>query len=356
MEHSEIFQKKKHSICHGCVPKGACLSWLIVCFSVVSLQAGTVVERLPGTIQKLFQTNRYEAIRRLGEMPDPCCRTLLLEIALGQHGASGRSYAATLYVRSLDDPRDAAKLLRLHHPDSDRTPRQKFIDNKILNTALAALRGTAVDADLWRRIKPLLEQGDWSLRLDCLHLLRVDSSDQLGESKLRVVLNSLDWVWRQDKLRKPFDSAVSSRALFFSACLRLLADARPINLDLLRRWENPLTDIQRKCLVLARALRGDARTQAEYRQIMAEDADAELRWVATLHFHRIAKDDDLDLLRRLAETDPYAVEVPQERLKQPGMEWAIKQGGRIYLVRQAARKVIGRLSRANAAKPSERVP
>ncbi len=303
-------------------------------------------------VQELFLTQRYEAIRILGAERSESARALLLEIALGQHGSFGRESAATSYLDSLDDKRDAVRLL-----DAG--------DSIILNRALLALRGLPVEGELWDGLKPVLLHGSWWARRDCAVVLYVDSSEELGEDKARAILESLRSAWMlpdgDQSARLLGDDWQTVRTFFFRKCLNVLAEAGPITLTHLQGIQEPLSEIQRKCLMLARALRGDEEARAEYCRVMEHDADPQLRWAVTGAFQSISRPEDIPLLERIGTTDPYWVEAPADLLKNPGMEWLKEQGGVVYPVRNAAGKQIAYLQdktrpgRPRWIKPDRRV-
>jgi hypothetical protein len=317
-----------------CILSMACV-WAI-CGGPVLAQPSSqsALKQQSEVIQELFRTQRYEAIRILGAERSESARALLLEIALGQHGSFGRQSAATSYLNSLDDQREAVRLL-----DAE--------DSIILNRALMALRGLPVEGELWERLKPVLLHGSWWARKDCAVVLYVDSSEELGEEKARAILESLGSAWMlpdgDQSARLAWDYWQTVRTHFFRRCLDVLAEAGPITLAQLQGIREPLSEIQRKCLMLARALRGDEEARPEYCRVMEHDDDPQLRWAVTGAFWSISRAEDMPLLERIGTADPYWMEVPAEVLENPGMEWLKEQGGIVYPVRDAAGKQIAYL-------------
>ncbi|MBM3883447.1 MAG: hypothetical protein FJ387_27695 [Verrucomicrobia bacterium] len=97
-------------------------------------------------VRQLDAPTRHQAIRKLGEHATPQARQVLLETALGRRGSAFQEWAATCYVKSLTDRRDARHLLA-----SDK--------REIVSAGLLALRGEVIDevilSDLSRSSKKL---------------------------------------------------------------------------------------------------------------------------------------------------------------------------------------------------------
>jgi hypothetical protein len=139
-----------------------------------------------------------------------------------------------------------------------------------------------VEGELWERLKPVLLHGSWWARRDCALVLYVDSSEELGEEKARTILESLGSAWMlpdgDQSARLAWDYWQTVRTHFFRRCLDVLAEAGPITLAHLQSIREPLSDIQRKCLMLARALRGDEEARPEYCRV---DVTGALRHVGS---------------------------------------------------------------------------
>jgi hypothetical protein len=302
----------------------------------VRQRGDTALPKLARSFSSLAYEYRDYALDLLQAMGTEGARALLLDAAYGRlAGAEHLTKSAALrYLNSMSDPREAVRLLDAK-------------DTSILNSALMALRGLPVEGELWERLKPVLLHGSWWARRDCAVVLYVDSSEELGEEKARAILESLGSAWLlpdgDQSARLVGDDWQTVQTFFFRKCLNVLAEAGPITLAHLQGLEEPLSEIQRKCLMLARALRGDEEARPEYCRVMEHDDDPQLRWAVTGAFWSISRAEDMPLLERIGTADPYWMEVPAEVLENPGMEWLKEQGGIVYPVRDAAGKQIAYL-------------
>ena len=303
---------------------------------IAQTPSSDALRKQPEAIQSLFHTRRHEAIRLLGAERSESARALLLEVALGQHGSLSRGWAATSYLNSLDDKREAVRLLDTDH-------------SLVLNRALLALHGQPLDDVLLRKLERFLQSDELAVRRDALGVMRyaTASGEPAAAMAATMILNSIESCARLPHTENvAFGSGIgwiqnfSQLDAFVVAALGALASSEAITLPALVRAEPPTSGLSREAVIVARGIRGDATVLPEYRRLMEHSARPGVRLVAVEGFRMRATTEDLELLERIRLHDPFVVALTeQERQAGPAPHLGVgdREG---YPIRFAASSVV----------------
>jgi hypothetical protein len=293
-------------------------------------------------IMKQYETTsdfsfRHQAVRVLQRLGTAKARAALLDIALARTAdrlSSLHAWAANAYLRAILDKADARELLASN-------------EAQVLNSALLAIKGLPVDEPLVDRIRQITQRKEeggpaWmAIRFAAADVLSSDPRAVLLKERVDLVLAMLADVAKMpepDKVYWPGYLTYSE-----SAYHHMLYDLRQMPAEagpLLRDACGKGRGVERDVVVMARALRGDAAVRNDVRAILA-DGQAGLRraWAANA-LEAIGSAEDLPLLRKLAETDPFQ----RDRGGCVGPPPGIREA-KFYPVREAAKQAIRAIER-----------
>jgi hypothetical protein len=277
-------------------------------------------------------TYRFRTTKALGVLNSPASRKALLELALGSRkdDLPWIRGAAQQYVEILTDKSEARRLLVSN-------------DTDVLQNAAVGLRGVAIDREMLTRLVELTKSPDRHLRFLVVCDFGEDPGGQFAAEKVSAIVQAIPDIATMDKADGVYwpgswTNAEAHYRAYIGALAKMMNASKPIADEIARAKPG---EPAWRCLVLARAFGGDAKSRPEVRKILS-DAEAGLfrAWAAEA-MGKIGTADDLPLLRDVAEKDPMQRE----------------QGGCIapmnkqlyYPVRQAAQQAIKTLQQPAGA-------
>ena len=238
---------------------------------------------------------RWRMIWVLGLAGTPHTRQILLDIALEKQDdrrpwARG---AAREFANSVTDKAEAHKLLVSDDP-------------AVLQQAAVALRGTALSKKTLPRLLELMKSPDFHLRRLVASALGADPQSAMAPEKVAAIveaLAALATMKEADKTAWPgnWTNAEAHRGAYVSALSQMKgAD------EALRQATAHAEEGQEvwRCVILARALRSEAGVRAQVRQIVTDPRAGMSRLTAVHALARLGDPSDLELLKRVAVTDP----------------------------------------------------
>ncbi|MBM4035509.1 MAG: hypothetical protein FJ291_27520 [Planctomycetes bacterium] len=287
------------------------------------------VDRLVTEFNRAEQTFafRHRAVLALQAIASPKAQQALLDIALGKLPVdtqpSLKAWASQAYLAGLKDKAEARKLLA-----SD-------VDG-VLNNALLALKGQAVDAELLARIRELLKSEVLAIRLAAAAVLRDDPGEGLAAAKVAAILDVIRNVPKRaegDKVWWPgnFTLAEGEYHGYIQALAEMRGADTPLN-EITPKLSGP----PRACAVLARAHRGDRTARAGILRLAVDPEAGRMREWAVRALARIGEAGDRKLLETIAATDPLS--------RERGGCMAPMNQERFFPVRDAAREALKALT------------
>ena len=247
------------------------------------------------------------ALERLGQHRTSEARDVLRRAALGEYGKGITALATTWLFNSLDDKAQARDFL---------------LWERLAGSALVKMRGTAVDAELWKYVQPGLESTDLSRRFQCVGLLQDDPAGFDPAAKVTALLASLTSAAElpASKERSGFDGIeISGRTKlddYFFAVTRTLACAKGVTVEVLRDLTPAENWLAREAAIIARRWTGDREVASEFRQVMEHGMVAGSRIEAIQVVKSLGSPDpaDLEVLRRVAAGDTNSF-IPGQRYR-----------------------------------------
>ncbi len=256
---------------------------------------GRLTERFwdPGNL-----TYRWRVITALGVLNTQASRNALLDLALEGGHKDDRGQirgAAREYIKWLTNKRGAMPLLAAK-------------DTNVLQQAVVHLRGEAIDKAMFARLLTLMKSPDRHLRSMVVCNFGQDPGRQFASEKVAAIVQAIPDIATMDGADKVSGmmAGSSTNAEFhyrmYIGALAKSADGGKVLDDALSRAQAGAPTW--RCLVLARAFGGDAKSRPEVRKILS-DAEAGIfrAWSAEA-LGKIGTADDLPLLREVAEKDP----------------------------------------------------
>lgn len=242
---------------------------------------------------------RHRAVTVLAEIGTGKAQEALLDIALGRGAAKGRgsSWAAKNYVNIIQDKSNAAKLL-------DST------DSSVLDSALKALKGQPVEADLLEKLKKLLIAKDYHLRNEAAAVMGKDPGTRYVSEKLTSIIETLDIVEQLPDANEPFHNPHAVGTIsdhYYNSLLDALSEMKGAD-DYLRQTTGNLSGKTYWCVVIARAKRGDASVKTDLYSIINNLSAEFFRCRAVRSLGSIGTKEDLPFLRELEKNDSFEVE------------------------------------------------
>lgn len=275
---------------------------------------------------------RWRTITALGKLNSARSRQALLELALRaeKDDLPWVRGAAQQYVSTLTDKSEARRLLASN-------------DIVVLQQAAMGLRGAVIDKEIIGRVLELTKSLDPDLRRLVVGVLGNDPSGQFAPEKVAAIVQAIPAIATMDKADAvawpgSWTKAEVHYREYIGALAGMANAAKPIADEIVRAKAG---ETAWRCLVLARALGGDAKARPELLRIL-QDSDAGLfrAWAAQA-LVEIATSDDLALLREVAEKDPMQ--------REQGGCIAPQNKQLYYPVRQAAQQAIKALQAGSVA-------
>jgi len=273
---------------------------------------------------------RHRAVQLLQRLGTEKTRATLLDIALGRTAEelpSGRGWAASAYVRTMKDKSDARNLLA-------------SADSGVLNTALLAVKGIAVDESLFKR---LLELAAWkdkdhvtqrAVRHAAAAVMAADPGGKFVPQSVEAILAAVaDVPNMPDASKVAWHSYHTHAEGSYQQYLNCLSEIKSAD-EALRQATGRATGVARGLLVIARAQRGDATVRPDIHHILVEPQAGLRRAWAARALAAIGTPEDLPLLKKVAESDP----LERERGGDVGPPDARQR--MFFPVREAARDVV----------------
>ncbi|MHB9007479.1 MAG: hypothetical protein ACYDC1_11170, partial [Limisphaerales bacterium] len=261
-------------------------------------------EQLKSALRGSSSRQRHDILRELGTRRTADAREVLLAVVLGKHGNLHREWATSCYLQSLDDKSQAKALLRADSDDA-------------VGRSLAKMYGLPIDSSLLTEIQRLLGSPSLYVRGNCVDLIERDPSGLHGPEKARLMLDSLQSATAlptATQFRNSHGFAVgewTQLGAFAFNITSTLSEAKGIDPATLEQETPRWSGLVRECLIVARGWRGDRSIKAELLQVMEHGALPELRVLAVHSFQTMAEPADRAVLERIANTDPFAVQIPK---------------------------------------------
>jgi len=259
------------------------------------------------TVKNGRPSERHAAVRRLGELRTPEARAILLEVALERRGDFGlRHWAAHCYVKAIQHPREARALLGAPDP-------------RIATVGLLALRGEAIDRELLDDLKRCLHSANVHVRTCCGQVIETALANQSPEETVRAVLESIRKAQTVDRADEPMSfaheyfSVRTEAGWVYETLIRALSQSPSIELKTLQDLTPNEAGLQRDCLLVARAQRGDMTQREELRRIIRTSTNSGIRWAGLRAFTSHGTPDDIPFLEQVARTDPLGIDLTEAR-------------------------------------------
>ena len=279
---------------------------------------------------------RHAAVGELGKLRTTEARETLRRAALGEYGKELASWATTCFLNSLDDKSQARVLLASQ-------------STYVVCHVLGHMNGVAVDAGLWKELRPLLESKNYDVRRNCVVLLQLDTAGFDPVAKVGTLLASLTSAAKLPAAQEPSrfthkeDTGHTELDDFFFAVTRALASAKGVTVEVLRDLTPAENRLAREAAIIARRWTGDREVASEFRQVMEHGMVAGSRIEAIRVVNALGSPDpaDLEVLRRVAAGDTNSF-IPGQRYRGHKPEPR-------FQVREAATWVLDELARREGA-------
>ena len=297
-------------------------------------------------VMKKYDTSsnafRHRAVEVLERMGTDKARLALLDIALGwtrDRLPSSQAWAAQAYLETIDDKADARNLLACDNP-------------QVLSLALRALKGRPVDEALLKRLgqivraKPPMTSRWHFCRFAAAGVLSADKRNALLTERVDLLLGMLSDVAKmpaEDKRIVEHSTVTYGESAYSRLLGHLVAMPAPAG-ALLKIVSTQRRGAEHDILVIALALRGDTSVRKDIRTILTEGKRHVYRVPAAGALGVIGGTDDLPLLKRLAETDPFQRDSGSD-VGPPGTQ-------KIFPVRRAAKDAIQTIESKAATPPA----
>jgi tetratricopeptide (TPR) repeat protein len=265
---------------------------------------------------------RSIAIQLLQQVGSDKARDTLLKIALGETikiPSSLKESAASWYISLLNDKSKAGKLL-----DSS--------DKGVLNQALLALKGQAVDSALLLRLKEILNLNDMTLSWATASIMAEDPTSTYAQEKVSSIISAINSVPKIPKAEEIYPrSYVTYAEMTYGRYIEALSKIKGAD-SYLGEQSQRVSSRTLYCVIIALAKRGDSSVKDGLVKIL-QDKDAEMfrAWSAQC-FGTIGTQDDIQLLQKLADSDPLD--------RETSSDVPLPQQKTFFPVRQAAQAAI----------------
>jgi hypothetical protein len=238
---------------------------------------------------------RWRTIKALGVLNSPASRKALLELALGSRkdDLPWVRGAAQQYVEILTDKSEARRLLVSN-------------DTDVLQNAAVGLRGVAIDREMLTRLVELTKSPDRHLRFLVVCDFGEDPGGQFASEKVSAIVLAIPDIATMDKADGVYwpgswTNAEAHYRAYIGALAKMINASKPIADEIARSQAG---EPAWRCLVLARAFGGDAKSRPEVRKILSDAEGGMFRAWAAEALGKIGTADDLPFLRDVAEKDP----------------------------------------------------
>ncbi|HUV38489.1 MAG TPA: HEAT repeat domain-containing protein [Planctomycetota bacterium] len=271
---------------------------------------------------------RHQAVRILEMRDTPESRGLLKEMALGRHTDGNpdlERWAAQAYLACVKDPRAAVDLL-----DSKAGP--------VLNLALLSIRGLAVDAPLMKRLDQLSSSSGRAVRICTTQVLAADRVPRFPSEAMEAITKAVSTAASQpDADQIPARGYYTNKEQEYSVYANALATIK-VSDEHLRRRAAAQNGDARSLLYIALGRRGDGSARPALMETLRQSGNGMIRAWAARVLGQIGTEDDLALLRHVAETDPLERERSGD-VPVPGSD------KRFFPVREAARSALRQIEK-----------
>ena len=229
---------------------------------------------------------------------------VLTDMVLGRNGFKGlrSSHALEIFLRMIKNSPDVQSKL-------DARELLHLSDNRdFVGRVLNALPGVPIDPELWEQLKSFVQSNDYYIRFGAARVMGAAPTAAFAKEKVAAIVKSLQTVKQLPGAHERFqyDRLGTFADNLYEELIRALIKMKEAD-EPLQEVMDKLTGKPRSCLIIARANRGDVSVKGELRDILTQPALVErttMRLYAVRALERIGTDDDLPLLRQLAETDP----------------------------------------------------
>ncbi len=260
---------------------------------------------------------RYVAYRQLKdlnqELKDPKLDQKIQWIAarererLRQETLAGKPGIGTLYLGYVDDLQELAELAKSRNP---------ILSNRAFNKLVEILRKEkdvpeSVGRVILQELEPVLQKGTTHYLLNALEVLTVWSGPTLAEERKKMIERLLKQMLRapNSQIRAgEFEQPLpmwTYEEKGFKEIISMLTEATWIKNEDIRDWIQRLGKPLSEYLWFVLAKRGDPEAQRQIRRLALEGSRNYIRWMAVEYLEQYGTVDDLAILEKVKEQDPY---------------------------------------------------
>ena len=286
------------------------------------------------------------ALRQLGNARTEHGRAALLRIAYGENAGRDTTFAAFSYAHSLEDKSQARALLVAKDPEA-------------VVAGLLALIGQQVDPNLLARLSVLMQATHCRIREYGAAVLTGDTNAATAAEKARLIIDSMNSTpsCEDAQSRTSVDEAWffhpwEYQELALKAQAFALGRMKGITPEFLSNVPLPGSGIPRDYLLLAKDAAGDKSTYPELRRALTNSSSILLRFEVLARLLASPDAEDLAVVRKVAEGDPFVAEPTFWYFMKPGADKTLEfaRNPRIYPLRIQAQQGLNRLAEEEAKK------
>jgi len=257
---------------------------------------------------------RYEGVRVLQMRNSPESRSVLRDMALGQHTGGLPALARSAAQAYLDCAKDQSAALDLLESGAD----------PVLNLALLHLRGIAVDEPLMRRLAQLSHSRDRAVRICVALVLASDPTPRFPSEAVEVIASAASAAGaQQDAKQTTGHGYCTNEEDEYSRYLNALVTISVPN-EALRRQAAVQKGSARSLIYISLGRRRDGLARSALLDVAERSETAMLRAWAAEALGVVGSREDLTLLNRLRESDPDVREEAGGPLG-PAKVWPVRQ-------------------------------
>lgn len=293
------------------------------------------IEAVMVKFRSLRSQDKHNAIIALKEYGSEKALEALLQIAMGEHGNEKTEWAARNYVKVLKTKSGSRKLLASKDPE-------------IQHVGLLAIKGEPISQELLEDLKKLLQSERLNIRRATANVIKdapaysdpKDLSASLVES-----IKTIDSLPNADRMISMAGSGrIWTDAGYTYRCMAwALSDMKMSDAGVLESLTPAEPGNPQDCVLIARAWLGDVSIKHELKRIVQGSKMTALRAYALAAFSVVGTADDSEFLRKIAETDPLAVE--PKGMQREYLEMQGKSTDKIYPIRMQAGELIKQIEK-----------